>query len=422
MNKQPFAVAVAMASCAVLTPTPVLAQVTATAEPFVNELSRRLNSTPALIEKFLTGATATPSAQVPTGLLLNNVALTGNVVQAGEATLDTAPVVSAAAVGTYTIPNCGLLPMQGKKSTSYNAGTTSTATWTDTKSLTVTNTLDVKAKIPGGQVQDTLTTNYNQTQTKGSSTTNTMQMVTSDAASFWVPVGKAVRLDFTNTVYDIKGSPVTYQVKPEGSVTAVLASKTVTGKSAWSYDGTYGIATQALPGWTPMTYGGNNACATAYNSKTYIGTAGGGKCNAHTGERTISMQTYTAVWMHPALEWESSWNADTKVPAGSPYPSWAQGLACVDKGNAFGHTDSNGICLTVNSRPDSTRPGYWLSQYGKMLRYRQSGLVAVPTTVLEQADPQGLVVPVKMTVTAQISKNDVTARTTEVPVDPPCIK
>ncbi len=420
MKTSPTAIAAALAACAALAPLTAAAQVTTTSEPFTNELARRINGSVPLAQKFISVATGTPTTQLPPSFVLQNVALAGSVNQVDVATLVNAPVVSAASVGQFTFPNCTNLPTKGSQATTYKVGTTSTATWTDTKSLTITNTLNLQAKFPGGQVQDTLTTNYNDTQTKGTSTTNTMQQMTSAAASYWVAPGTAVRLDFTSTLYDLKDSPVTYQVKPAGTLSALMTSKTVSGKSAYSYDGTYGISTTALPGWIPMTYGSRSACAYIHDGKATLGTVNASACQIVSSGMSLFMKPYSGVWMHPALEWESSWSKDMKVPTGSPYPTWAEGLPCVDAYSNFGHTDNQAICKT----PNSYMPGASgvFMQNAKNLRYRQSNLVAVPTSVLEPIDPLGLVVAVTMNITAQIAKNDITARTTEVPVDPPCAK
>ncbi len=423
MKSLQTAIATALATSAAFAPLTAAAQVTSAAEPFTNEVARRLNSSVPLAQQFIATATGTSAtAQLPPSVVLQNVALAGNVIQVGTATLDNAPVVSAASVGQFTFPNCGTLPAKGTQAATYQAGTSSTSTWTDTKSLTITNTLNLQAKFPGGQIQDTLTTNYNETQTKGSSTTNTMQQKTSAAASYWVAPGTAIRLDFSTTHYDLQGSPVTYQVKPDGNLSAAMTSKTVSGKSATVFDGTYGISTTALPGWIPLTFGSNSACVYFNNGHTYIGTTvpSKGACYVVFSNVAEMMKPYSALWVHPALEWESSWNKDTKVPTGSPYPTWVEGLPCVDYNGKFGRSDNHASCLTVSS---SYVPGTEIfPQNSKMLRYRQSGLAAVATSILEPIDPQGMVVSVKMNITAQIAKDDVTARTTQIPVDPPCTK
>lgn len=419
--KTTSAIAAALSACATLAPLTAAAQVTGTPEPFTNELARRLNGSPALLQKFVAGATATSVAQVPASLLLNGVGFAGNVVQVGVATLDKAPVVSAASAGQYPFTNCGTLPTSGTQSATYQAGTTSTATWTDTKSLTINNTLNLQSKFPGGQVQDTLTTSYNDTQTKGTSTTNSIQQTVSAAATFWVKPGTAIRLDFSSTHYDLQGSPVTYQVKPDGTVSATLASKSVSGKSVTTFDGTYGLSSTALPGWIPLTYGGKSACAWIVDSTVQsIGTIipEKGACEIVAANSVQLAKIYTPIWIHPALEWESTWSQDTKVPTGSPYPTWAQGLPCVDSKGYFGISNNQASCLSRSSNLSYTPS----PQNGKMLRYRQSGLTAVSTSTLEQADPQGLVVPVSMTITALIAKNDATSRVSEIPVDPPCAK
>ncbi len=420
MNKTSPAIATALAACAALAPLTAAAQVTATSEPFTNELARRINGSVPLAQKFVSVSTNTAIAQFPVSALLKSVTLVGSVNQVDVATLDNAPVASASVQTKFSMPNCSSLPVKGTQAATYNVGTTTTSTWTDTKSLTVNNTLQLTAKIPGGQVQDTLTTNYNDTQTKGSSTSSTMQQMTSALATYWVAPGKAVRMDFSSTLYNLKDAPVTYQVKPEGTVSALLTSTTVSGKSAYAYDGTYGISTMALPGWIPMTYGSTSACAYIHDGKATLGTVSSKGCEILSGNMAIPMKPYSTVWMHPALEWETSWSKDMKLPAGSPYPTWAEGLACVDAYGSFGHTDNQTICKTPNSYMLGFTGTTW--QSAKNLRYRQSNLVAVPTSVLEQVDPQGLVVSVKMNITAAIALDDITARATDIPVDPPCAK